>query len=518
MRRGLIFGAALALAFLPMAGHAQGTGANAPTATGETGYFTLFTGETIPEGQWSFGLYYNNWDRLVIPSADPAVNLLAGSSSEWDYDWHRLSASVGYGVTDNFEVALMLPYDIYDASDNLRYGRINGRYFVNEIDASGIGNARLGAKWKLFEGPDASSRFAINAFVDLPTGDEDEGVATGDTGFGAGIAYDVKGWVFNLGYHDPGDPDNVDVPEEILAGIGYAASVTDRLDWITELASTVYTGDGPKADNAHDLTTGGRLWLGEDETWAFNFGLRTNLEHLSDTDEFCPIGGLVGLTFFPRGPRTHLLTVVKEGDGNCLVTSNPAGIDCGPDCSEEYRTGTAVTVNVNPDSGSTFAGYRGDCDANGMVTLDEDRTCVVVCNELPPPPPPAPAPPAAAPAPAPPPPPPEIEETCLFGSNSARVDNRCKATLDEVALRMKNEDERVALVIGYSDSSGGSTSNMRMSERRAEAVKTYLVSRHGIDPSRITTEGRGSANPAGDNSTAAGRRENRRAVIVLKVR
>ena len=39
--------------------------ANAASVTGETGLFSLLTGDTLPRGGWSFGLYYNNWDRLV---------------------------------------------------------------------------------------------------------------------------------------------------------------------------------------------------------------------------------------------------------------------------------------------------------------------------------------------------------------------------------------------------------------------------------------------------------------------
>jgi OOP family OmpA-OmpF porin len=110
-----------------------------------------------------------------------------------------------------------------------------------------------------------------------------------------------------------------------------------------------------------------------------------------------------------------------------------------------------------------------------------------------------------------------IEEECLFALNSTRVDNRCKATLDEVALRMKQEAKRSALVIGYTDSTGPEASNLRVSERRAEAVKSYLVTRHAIDPSRITVEGRGEAEPVGDNTTREGRAQNRRARIILRV-
>jgi OOP family OmpA-OmpF porin len=98
------------------------------------------------------------------------------------------------------------------------------------------------------------------------------------------------------------------------------------------------------------------------------------------------------------------------------------------------------------------------------------------------------------------------------------VDNRCKATLDEVALRMKQEPERYALVLGYTDSAGSEAANQQMGLRRAEAVKSYLVTRHGIDPSRITTEGKGEVDPVGDNTTAEGRAQNRRVVIILRVR
>jgi flagellar motor protein MotB len=48
-------------------------------------------------------------------------------------------------------------------------------------------------------------------------------------------------------------------------------------------------------------------------------------------------------------------------------------------------------------------------------------------------------------------------------------------------------------------------------------VRDYLVSRHGIDPSRITVEARGTQDPVGDNTTAEGRLRNRRVVIRLMV-
>ncbi|MCB1057598.1 MAG: OmpA family protein [Acidobacteria bacterium] len=104
-------------------------------------------------------------------------------------------------------------------------------------------------------------------------------------------------------------------------------------------------------------------------------------------------------------------------------------------------------------------------------------------------------------------------ETVLFDFGSNRVSNIGKAQLDEIALKMKQDPALRATVIGYSDSRGSDAANQAVSERRAAAVKSYLVSRHGIDPSRITVEGRGAADPVGDNATAEGRSANRRVVI-----
>jgi OOP family OmpA-OmpF porin len=438
--------------------------ASAPTATGETGLFTLIDGWTIPQGGWSFGLYYNNWDRLVAPIPG---GVSAPLTDDWDYDWNRLSASVGYGFTDRFEMSVMVPYDDYSASDVRHVGYLNGFRFQDEIDTSGLGNVRVGAKFQFFGDPELGEALAMNAFVEAPTG-EDDGVSTADTGFGVGLNWNFSSrWMARVGYRDPGDPDPddddgeeafgpiLDVSNEFEAGIGYAAPISDRFDWITELVATFYEGGDTDPDDAFDLTSGGRYWFGEDRRWAFNFALRTELNQLSDTDEHCPIGGLVGLTFMPR-------------------RAVPAVVEVAP----------------APPPAPT------------------------------PPPEPAPAP-APAPTPPPPPPPPpqptESMETIHFPSSSDRVSNIAKAKLDEVALRMKQNPAATALIIGHTDDQGSEEANRALGLRRADAAKSYLVTRHQIDPSRISTESRGASEPVSSNDTEAGREENRRAVIIVRL-
>ena len=68
---------------------------------------------------------------------------------------------------------------------------------------------------------------------------------------------------------------------------------------------------------------------------------------------------------------------------------------------------------------------------------------------------------------------------------------------------------------GYTDSTGPDAYNMKLSERRAAAVKDYLIKEAGLDSSKITVVGHGGADPVADNKTAEGRAKNRRVEISI---
>jgi len=93
----------------------------------------------------------------------------------------------------------------------------------------------------------------------------------------------------------------------------------------------------------------------------------------------------------------------------------------------------------------------------------------------------------------PPAPGPQQEEqvTINFTPGSARLSNIAKAKLDEAALRMKQDPDIRAQVVGYASANEGS--GQQLADNRASAVKNYLVTRHGIDPSRISTSGKVSS-------------------------
>src|SRR3954453_11989749 len=88
--------------------------ANAASVTGGTGLFSLLTGDTLPRGGWSCGLYYNTWARVV--DLDPRFSL--NSNSQLSLDWNRLRASLGWGITDRWEVSAMVPFEKYKYDEN----------------------------------------------------------------------------------------------------------------------------------------------------------------------------------------------------------------------------------------------------------------------------------------------------------------------------------------------------------------------------------------------------------------
>jgi len=132
--------------------------------------------------------------------------------------------------------------------------------------------------------------------------------------------------------------------------------------------------------------------------------------------------------------------------------------------------------------------------------------------------------PAAAPAPAPapvaPPPPkpkPVAEKITfaadvLFDFDKSVVKPAGKAKLDELAANVKGINLEVVIAIGHTDSIGTDAYNQKLSVRRAEAVKAYLVSK-GIEPNRVYTEGKGEKQPVASNKTKEGRAKNRRVEI-----
>ena len=173
---------------------------------------------------------------------------------------------------------------------------------------------------------------------------------------------------------------------------------------------------------------------------------------------------------------------------------------------------------LNPD-GSNVRDSFGDCVKTPAWTR-EDWT--VACGKPKPKPKPKPEPPVAKPVEPPPVPPaptkPVIETVTIdsmtfFDFDKADLDPDSQAKLDAIIDQLKTfTTVKEIRITGHTDSIGSREYNQKLSERRAEAVASYLISR-GVNPKLISTAGMGEDQPVADNSTKEGRAKNRRAVI-----
>jgi OOP family OmpA-OmpF porin len=220
-----------------------------------------------------------------------------------------------------------------------------------------------------------------------------------------------------------------------------------------------------------------------------------------------------------------LMSVASIASAQSASTENPYVMS--PD-GKVVRSGTGLCVRTGywtPQAAQAFklpnAQFPIGCEC------DKDLLPKAVCEPPPPPAapraaPPAPAPRPAAPAPAPAPRPaapaaPTSEKVtfaadAFFDFDKSVLKPEGKAKLDDLAGKLKGITLEVIIAVGHTDWIGTEEYNQKLSVRRAESVKAYLVSK-GIEANRIYTEGKGEKQPAADNRTAEGRAKNRRVEI-----
>lgn len=101
-----------------------------------------------------------------------------------------------------------------------------------------------------------------------------------------------------------------------------------------------------------------------------------------------------------------------------------------------------------------------------------------------------------------------------FDTNKSNIKPNFYATLNKVAQVLTEDNKSGILVTGYTDSTGNDSINLPLSQARANSVANYLAGQ-GVARTRINAQGLGSANPIADNSTVAGREQNRRVEIAV---
>jgi len=199
------------------------------------------------------------------------------------------------------------------------------------------------------------------------------------------------------------------------------------------------------------------------------------------------------------------------------VAMSAASLNVAAQSKEGYWTQGGGPVWKNTVNQCWRAGYW--TPAMAIAECDPDLMPKPAAKPMvtPPPPPVKPAmKPAAKPA-AKPKPKPVVEKVTLaadvlFDFDKAVLKTEGKNKLDDLAGKVKAINLEVVIAIGHTDSIGSDAYNQKLSVRRAESVKAYLVSK-GVEPNRIYTEGKGEKQPVASNKTKDGRQKNRRVEI-----
>lgn len=297
------------------------------------------------------------------------------------------------------------------------------------------------------------------------------------------------------------EPTNKNYRAFVQTGIGGAPYVGYRFNEIFGIqGDLLVTGNGADADpsvtNDSTVLLGGRVGPRLDIPLGAVFGSSLNKFNLVGLLQGGAATGLAGAInntggLFSVGAGLDYKiaphwTAGIWGDWNKLYTSpkpydlpNHVSDDQGPDDAQFAMGGLSVTYNFWEPT-----------------------------PPLPPPPPPA-----AAPAPAP------KKKLVLravhFDTDKADIRKDAVPILDEAVATLKAEPSMNVSVEGHTDSRASDAYNMRLSQRRAESVKAYLVNK-GVAASRLTTIGYGESKPVASNKTAEGMQENRRVELNQK--
>ena len=191
------------------------------------------------------------------------------------------------------------------------------------------------------------------------------------------------------------------------------------------------------------------------------------------------------------------------------IAAGPTSIESGACAALTWATANATDASIDSGIGNVPAsGSRQVCPtsttrytltANGPGGSRSDSTTLTVSGK------PAPA---AKPTD-------KLTIHVNFETNKSDIRKADVADLQKAEAFVRKYSACRVEIDGYTDSTGGPKINQPLSERRADAVKAWLLDHGATSADHVSTKGFGAANPIADNKTAKGRFENRRAEILV---
>jgi len=226
--------------------------------------------------------------------------------------------------------------------------------------------------------------------------------------------------------------------------------------------------------------------------------------------------GCAGMEYAPKRGVAFYPSELVAAD-RAVEAARAAGKD--RDCPEEFK----AAEKMKNDAYDVYLSCR---TKEGIaMAIEATNRANALCPPralAPPPPPPAPVvtpPPPPAPVVTPPPAPPKVIDRLTihvnFDFDKSVVRKADMAELQKAADFVKKYPEHQVSIEGHTDSIGTAKYNQALSERRAAAVKAYLVKQGVVNDQRVKTIGYGESKPVADNKTKQGRFENRRVEVLI---
>jgi OOP family OmpA-OmpF porin len=186
----------------------------------------------------------------------------------------------------------------------------------------------------------------------------------------------------------------------------------------------------------------------------------------------------------PAGVKVDGNGCQLDGDGDGVVDASdrcpntPAGVKVGPDGCPLDSDGDGV-LDGDDDCPGTAAGTPENARGCAIEGVEVAGDVLHVAGEL------------------------------LFDLNKAEIRTEARSVLEQIAAWLARNEDVSLLVEGHTDSSGSAEHNQKLSERRAESVKAFLVAQ-GVAATRVSTAGKGESEPVVPNDSEANRQRNRR--------
>lgn len=484
-----------------------------PTYEGTSGLFHLPSAYTLPKGKWSVSLFRDNLDR------DP---------KDEDISIHGLT--LGFGATSRLEL-----YGNFGLQNRVNVdaafqpGFVNDYPFANTAWQTGVGDAKLGAKYKFLDDymGDAMG-LAVRGFVKLPTADEAKGLGTGKPSYGADLIIsktlarklDLHGSIGMQWNGDPDEPEALDLGNAVKWGVGLNVPACRTIQLQAEVTGAMYRDAQFKQTNPVDLVVGPVVWIKPGlfirpaVSWNLNFDDRgLNSGSGSWTGKHISIGYYPGTACCaiaaappppPPPPANRPPTVScsaerasatmgetvrftatgSDPDGDSLTYSwtSTAGTISGTQTATLDTTSSASTTSITATVRvSDGRGGTADATCGVRVGVSQQRPSTYTC------------------------------ESGGFSRNLARLNNVDKACLDDLASRLRRDSTSRVVVVGYAGDE--ERYPIVLARKRAEAAKTYLTQERQIDAGRITSRESAHSVPAG--GSMADRSRSRRIELIF---